>query len=223
MPLFAYDRTLPVTPLQNVNDVQKMFEQLRDFINGGIGGDNMMPQTITATQLGDESVSAESLTAEAAGILAVQRPGAAQRRQSYYKTNQAFAGTGTYQVLATQTFSPEFADDCLLFGAYVDNPSLSLTYSVDIRIDGYSCVPSITAALAPGSSGPVTLAEQGWLTTVKGFQWHLVPGLPPYRLDDPPKRKLELLCQAPNATSPSWGAVALYAMMFRISGSEFLP
>lgn len=213
MSAFNYDRNLPVSLKQNVNDVQDMFEQLRDFLNGGIAGDNLVASTISATELGDEAVSFESIHPTLAAATGITKLGARRRRITNYRTNVAVPGTGSLQSVGSITFTAETETDHMLFGAMIKDPSITGNYTFEIRLDGVRCVNTFVTTLNPGDP-PVILGEKSFLVGPSCFQWHLVPiGRVPFV-----PRTVELFVQAPIGVNCTWGTVYLAGMMIDVAG-----
>jgi hypothetical protein len=206
MPLFSYDRSLPVGPNENINDVAAMLDQIRDFVAGGLGGDNLVPATITAREIGDEALDTDALTPQLARRLGVTRTGAQPRRQASVLSDVTFEGDPIFngRLLAQHNHTAESANDVLFFGALLKNPTVVQDYVVDLFLDGASMAGLFTFAPVV-----VSLGEDGWGTESRGFAWHAAPFSSVGQ-----ERVLRLTCAAEN--DASWGLVAMYSMVLEI-------
>lgn len=163
MTALVFDRSLPVTPLENILDVQAMFTQVQTYLGGLVDPAAAVAQdAFTSRELAALSVDESKFAADLARRTAANRPGQPVRRQAYHALGVAFPlGVNVH---ATHTYTNESVNDVVFFAARASsnspalaNPHLRVRWA-GISIDaGFGADVDTNAAPGVGMDG-----DQDW-------------------------------------------------------------
>lgn len=165
MPPLVLDRTLPVTPFEDIRDAEAMFNQIETYLRGNVDpAYALAAEAFTTREIAAQAVVDNAFTAAGARRLALNRSGFQVRRQAYHASAVAVPASNT--VLAVHTYTSEAAGDHLFYickARATTNPAVNARIKIRVNGDVAFVDPAWTGGMPLGITQPATaLTDEGF-------------------------------------------------------------